>query len=350
MAREVIYLHDVEPRPSYMHTWERFKHREAHWLVEMFAEMVGVFLYVYAGLGPTAALIVGNLTAESGIGSLYTVGFAYAIGIVLAIVLCAATSGGHFSPGVTITLSLFRGFPKAKAVRYIIAQILGSYLTCLIVYVQWKDLLLAAEDVLKAKGLYDTLMFTNTGPAGVFALYVSPGTNLHRVLLNEFMTDFMLGLAICGVMDPTNYFIPPMVAPWVIGLTYSVAIWGYAPTAIALNTARDVGGRLMALTIWGKQASGGPYAAIAALTNIPATLLAFAVYDLFLGSGTRTLSPYHIDFLRAQVQYQQDNGLPPQLHPDALKPPENLPLFGGVEKHIGDAEASEGRPRDGSHA
>lgn len=304
-----VHLRDLEPPPRFVASWERLKYKEAHWLVEMFAEMVGVFLYVYAGLGSTAAFIVGTITAQSGIGSLFTIGFAYAIGIVLAISLCAATSGGHFSPSVTITLSLFRGFPKRKAVRYIIAQILGSYLTCLIVYVQWKDLLVTAEGVLKEKGLYDTVMFTNVGPAGIFALYVLPGTNLHRVLLNEFVTDFALGLAICGCLDPTNYFIPPAVAPWLIGFTYSMAIWGYAPTAIAANTARDLGGRLMVLSIWGMQASGGAYAAIAALTNIPATILAFVVYDLFLGSTSRTLTPYHLEFLRARVQYYDENRL-----------------------------------------
>lgn len=55
--------------------------------------------------------------------ALFTIGFAYAIGIVLAISLCAATSGGHFSPSVTITLSLFRGFPKRKAVRFVIKHV-----------------------------------------------------------------------------------------------------------------------------------------------------------------------------------------------------------------------------------
>lgn len=49
-------------------------------------------------------------------------------------------------------------------------------------------MLQTAEGVLKEKGLYDTVMFTNVGPAGIFALYVLPGTNLHRVLLNEFVT------------------------------------------------------------------------------------------------------------------------------------------------------------------
>lgn len=44
----------------------------------------------------------------------------------------------------------------------------------------------------------------------------------------------------------------------------------------------------MAMTIWGRQAAGGPYAAIAALTNIPATVLAFFLYDAFLSSPSRS--------------------------------------------------------------
>ncbi|KAH7884725.1 aquaporin-like protein [Phlebopus sp. FC_14] len=338
MQHPAIYLRDIAPVPRFMTSWERFRHREAHWLVEMVAEMFGVFLYVYAGLGATAAFVVGSLTAQSGIGSLYTIGVAYAIGIVLAITLCAATSGGHFSPGVTIAFVFFKGFSIWKAARYIFAQILGGYLTCLIVYVQWKDLLVIAEDVLKEKGLYETVMFTSDGPAGVFALYVVPGTNLARVLLNEFMTDFVLGLTIFGCLDPTNHFIPPVVAPWLIGFTYSVAIWGYSPTSIAANTARDLGGRLMALTIWGAQASGGRYAAISALTNIPATILAGTVYELFLGSSTRTLSPNHINFLSAHKKYYEDNHLAPEGYLRALEPSRDAASsFDADEKHNGAA-------------
>jgi hypothetical protein len=32
------------------------------------------------------------------------------------------------------------------------------------------------------------MMFSSSGPAGVFGLYVAPGTNLARVFLNEFVT------------------------------------------------------------------------------------------------------------------------------------------------------------------
>jgi len=43
----------------------------------------------------------------------------------------------------------------------------------------------------------------------------------------------------------------------------------------------------MALMIWGKPAAGGKYAAIAALTNIPATLFATIVYELIFVDSSR---------------------------------------------------------------
>jgi hypothetical protein len=56
---------------------------------------------------------------------------------------------------------------------------------------------------------------------------------------------------------------------------------------VAANTARDVGGRLAAIAIWGTRANGGRYAAIAALTNIPATVSAYAFYEFFLKDSSR---------------------------------------------------------------
>jgi len=66
---------------------------------------------------------------------------------------------------------------------------------------------------------------------------------------------------------------------------------------MAANSARDVGGRLMVLTIWGKQAAGGPYAAIAALTNIPATILAVVIYEFMFTDSSRVLPFAQRDFL-----------------------------------------------------
>lgn len=84
------------------------------------------------------------------------------MGIVVALVVCTATSGGHFSPGVTLVHLLFNRFPPAKAIRsansastetrsdgliillskrYIIAQILGGFIASMLVYWQWNTLI-----------------------------------------------------------------------------------------------------------------------------------------------------------------------------------------------------------------
>lgn len=49
--------------------------------------------------------------------AIFQVGLAYAFGILFAMAICAGTSGGHFNPCITITLVVFKGFPKLKAVR-----------------------------------------------------------------------------------------------------------------------------------------------------------------------------------------------------------------------------------------
>jgi len=59
---------------------------------------------------------------------------------------------------------------------------------------------------------------------------------------------------------------------------------------VAANSARDVAGRLAALTIWGTKASGGSYAALAALTNIPATIFGIAIYEFFFADYSRGTS------------------------------------------------------------
>ena len=59
--------------------------------------------------------------------------------------------------------------------------------------------------------------------------------------------------------------------------------------SVAANTARDVGGRLAAIAVWGTRASGGRYAAIAALTNIPATVAAYAFYEFVFKDSNRCM-------------------------------------------------------------
>ncbi|KZT20165.1 aquaporin-like protein [Neolentinus lepideus HHB14362 ss-1] len=294
---------DVRPRSGAMSLWERSRRRNVHWLMESFAEALGVFLYVYCGVGSTAGYILGNLLELPGVSSLLQIGLAYALGIVFALVICAPTSGGHFNPAMTIAAAVFRGFPWKKVPRYITAQILGGYIGCLLVYVQYREQIMLVEDALLAKGTLDTINFTSAGPAGIFGLYPASPYNLGYVFLNEVMADFVIAITIWSCLDPSNFLAPPAAMPWIIALAYAVCIWGYAPVGIAANTARDVGGRLMVLTIWGTKAAGGRYAAIAALTNIPVTLFAGLVYEFLLSDSNKVIPDVNREFLECHMAH-----------------------------------------------
>lgn len=304
-APTIVHLRDIQPRPSIFTIWEKYRHSKAHPLVECFAEFLGVFFYVYCGVGSTATFVIGSILNEAGLSSILQIGLAYGCGVVLAVSLCVSTSGAHLNPCVSLAFVVFRGFPPMKALRYILAQILGAYVACLIIYVQYHDLIAVAEGALIAANKAE-IIFTPQGPAGIFGLYVMPGSNLGRVFLNEFMTDTMLALVIFGCLDPTNILVPPSSVPFVIALAYVAAIWGYALPGLAANSARDLGGRLAAMTIYGTQAAGGTYAAIAALTNIPATLLGAFLYELFLVDSDRVISVGHREFIDAHKNHARN--------------------------------------------
>jgi len=61
--------------------------------VRMMAEATGVFFYVFAGISQVAAFTINK--ENPAFGSIFNIGWSFAIGIAFAIITCAPTSGGH---------------------------------------------------------------------------------------------------------------------------------------------------------------------------------------------------------------------------------------------------------------
>ncbi|KAG6820944.1 hypothetical protein H0H93_009180 [Arthromyces matolae] len=293
MSSPIIYRGDFQPRPPIFKAWERQRNRkQVHSLVECFAEALGVFFYVYAGVGSQTAWVTGNILvsaglAPTGLSSILQIGLGYFGGILLALGVCAGTSGGHFNPCVTIAFVVFKGFPPLKAVRYILAQILGAYIACLLIYTQYKITFEECTAILMAAGKFEELQYTPNGLAGIFAFYLLPGQTKGLAFLNEFVSDTFLALAIWASLDSSNALIPPTAAPFLVATAYGAAIWGFSMPGLVANSARDIGGRFAAMTIWGTEAAGGSYSAITAFTNIPATLFGAFIYEVFLTDSDR---------------------------------------------------------------
>ncbi|KAF8972131.1 aquaporin-like protein [Flammula alnicola] len=316
MSAPVVHVRDIQKRLGVFTVWEKKRNsKEVHWAMECLAEAMGVFFYVYFGIGSQVAWIFGNIVKIQGFSSILQVGLAYAFGIVFAVSVCGSTSGGHFNPCVTIAMVIFKGFPKLKAVRYIVAQILGGYLAALVVYTQWKSFLDLAEGALAeaGPGVLEATLFTPNGPAGAFGNYMLAGQTLPHIFMNEFVNCTLIAIIVWACLDPSNALVPPVASTFIIAFAYATAIWGFAIPGLSLNAARDVGARLAAMSIWGTAAGGTSYSAIAALVNIPATLLGVLIYEFFIVDSDRVVSSSHLDFIKQhanhrRVQHQQSNG------------------------------------------
>ena len=251
----------------------------------LIAEFFGTMFYCLAGEMATAGFLITTY-GGSPQGNLTMIGFAYAFGITFAIVVCATTSGGQFHPAFTIAQVVFKGFPIKLAPLYIIAQLIGAMVASLIVIGSWHDELMKITHLLKATGKTATI-FTAEGPAGVIALFPTPGRSLGSIFVNEFFADLLVAMIVWANLDASNPFTGPQVAPYTIGLGFAVVVWCFSSSNVAANSARDVGARLVCGMFWGKECFPSGYSALAALTNIPATLLGVALYTFFLSDTRR---------------------------------------------------------------
>lgn len=256
--------------------------------MELIAEVGGVFLYSWAGMGATCAFFTSTVAKDAGFGQLLNIAFAYAMAIALAIMITGPTSGSHINPCFTICFAVFKGFPWRKVPQYIAAQILGGMLAGLLVYVQYKQPLDTIFDEFQALGLGE-MVFTPSGPAGAIALFTQPGQKIGYVFINEFLGAFIIAVGVFSVLDPSNIFVSPSTAPFLIGCLYFVTIVCFATQSLALNTARDLGGRFAAGIIWGHHCFPPAYTALAALTNIAASLCGALFQILILSDATRPL-------------------------------------------------------------
>ena len=260
-----------------------FEHARPRWLRECMAEATGVFFYVFPGIANIASFTL-NGTSPLGVtafGSLFQIGWAFALGIAFAIITCASTSGGHFNPAVTICLWFWQGFPLKKVPYYIFSQIFGAFMAGLLVmgmyWVQIQEF--KAATIAEGKSL--------VGPASPASILCSfpnrDQDNLGYVFLTEFFVDSFIGIIIWATLDPANPFIAPAGAPFVIGLAYGVMVWSFADITISTNLARDLGTRIVAAIFFGGEAfTYMNYTAIGVLVNIPATLFATAYYEFLM--------------------------------------------------------------------
>jgi glycerol uptake facilitator-like aquaporin len=260
-----------------------FEARRPRILRECMAEATGVFFYVFPGIASVASLTLNGSSplGVTAFGSIFQIGWAFAIGIAFAIITCGPTSGGHFNPAITICFAIWQGFPWRKVPHYIASQIFGAFIAGLLLMgLYWPEISAYKEANLAEHG---TAVF-NGGAASILCSFPNPQqTNLGYLFMLEFCVDSFIGIVVWACLDPANPFVSSTSAPYTIGLAYANIIWGFAANTISTNLARDLGTRIVAAIFFGSEAfSYMIYSWIAILVNVPATIFGTAYYEFLM--------------------------------------------------------------------
>lgn len=188
------------------------------------AELVGTFMFVFAG---TATVLAVKNLAHSTSASFTAVddiaiSLAFGLGLLAAVYLVATVSGAHLNPAVTIALAVNGEFPWRQVVPYLVFQFGGGLCAALMDWFMFGDQLRHA------------LILGSTHPG--------TGVPWWRATLTEFVITAILMLVI---MSTAVYKRAPgggTTSGLAIGLWVTAAIFLALPiSGGSLNPARTIG-------------------------------------------------------------------------------------------------------------
>jgi len=231
---------------------------------ECFAETLGTFILVLFGVGSVhVAVLTGALQG------LWEVAVVWGCAVSLAIFATAAASGAHINPAITVAMALWRGFPRARVIPYIVSQVAGAFAAAAVLYLLFGGYLASFEATRRIvrgeAGSERSAMvfgeyFPNPAVAGE-----SPDARARvshvQAMAAEAIGTLFLAFFVLAVTDARNPARPPAsLAPLVIGAALTMLIMLLAPiTQAGFNPARDLGPRLFSwFAGWGSVAIPGP--------------------------------------------------------------------------------------------
>ncbi|KAJ6012204.1 hypothetical protein N7499_012828 [Penicillium canescens] len=262
-------------KEGFFNTWTKIR----HYLREPMAEWLGTTVAMTIGLCAT----LSNFTSNGQAGSYPAQSAAWGFGFMVAIYTTGGISGGHMNPAISISLSVFRGFPARKCLIYIAAQLLGAITAGGFAYALYHDAIVEIAAASKVP---------QNASAAMSALITMPKSFVHPVtaFFTEFVGSAILIGAILALGDDTNAPPGAGMQAFILGILITVIILalGYN-TGGCFNCARDFGPRLVALMAgWGGHLFReyhawwvwGPWCA-----DISGALFGALIYDIAIFTG-----------------------------------------------------------------
>jgi aquaglyceroporin related protein, other eukaryote len=208
-------------------------------------------------------------------------GFAFMLGIYTG----GGVSGAHMNPSISISLSIFRGFPWSQCGIYIVAQFLGAMFAATVAFYVFRDAILYQDPHLQT---------TYT------SFFSSPQdwVTLPGAFMDQFVAGAVTMVAVLAMGDDQNNPPGAGLHAFILGL-FQVALkmsLGYN-TGASLNPASDFGPRVICTAVGysTKDTFGniwwfyGPW--VSAITGSTAGC---AIYDLFIFVGSESPVNYRV--------------------------------------------------------
>ncbi len=229
-----------------------------------FGELLGTAILIVLGNGVVANVVLSKTKGSN--GGLIAIAFGWAMAVYVSVFISAPYSQAHLNPAVTLAFTIVEKLEPEKVLGYIIAQLLGSMIGALIVWLCYRQHFSATQDA-EAK-----LAVFCTSPG-----IRSPANNL----LSEIVATFIFIMGVLHIAAPASSLgalnaLP--VALLVLGVGLSLG----GPTGYAINPVRDLGPRIVhgILPISGKRSSDWNYAWIPVAGPIIGALLAAVAFKL----------------------------------------------------------------------
>lgn len=233
------------------------------------AELIGTALLIVLGNGVVANSVLKGTKGYNGGWMVITTGWALAV--FTGVVIAAPFSGAHLNPAVTIGLALAGKFAWASVGSYILAQLLGSIIGAVVVWL-----------------VYFQHFNTTAEPDSQLACFCTAPAIRHLTfnLLSEIVGTFVLVFVVFYFSSPemgpdkTPIGLGSLGALPVAFLVWSIGLSLGGTTGYAINPVRDLGPRLAhaVLPIRGKGSSNWAYAWVPVIGPVLGAVIAALLY------------------------------------------------------------------------
>lgn len=235
------------------------------------AEFLATFVYLFIGI----CVNLSVATSENSTGSFETQAWGWCFAVMIGIYVAGGVSGAHLSPTISISLSVYRGFPWKMAIVYICMQMLAGLCAGGLAYALYRDAIIAVDP---GKTLDKT---------GSALFPKGPQFSTSSGFFNDFVYMAVYVCIAFALGDDQNSPPGQGMTALIFGFTVFVTMiaLGYN-TGLGISPARDLGPRLIAMWVGYEEAFATGYWAYGSWgASISGALVGGFMYDLCVFVG-----------------------------------------------------------------